>query len=187
MTREFSKFFVDSTVSKALLNAVEDPKDQIRRAGVKAFGTLGQIDLVMDLLAKEKSPLHRQAAIETLRTILDQGGEAADQVGKELSDRYAYDETVAQTLKKLLDGYSAQELQADPKILGQLVGLLESPELPVRELAIDVLATVTGRDHLGYDADNPTRTDNAWKQLLSKKELKIAAPGSNADGSAPNP
>jgi hypothetical protein len=54
----------------------------------------------------------------------------------------------------------------------ELVRLLSTPELGTRELALQSLMLLTGRDNLEYDPTKPEgRGLKAWQDLLLRKEM----------------
>ena len=63
----------------------------------------------------------------------------------------------------------------------QLVGQLSAADVGVRELALDNLRSITGRDDLEYDPDKPEgRGQKAWSDLYRNHELRptqVVGPG----------
>jgi hypothetical protein len=78
----------------------------------------------------------------------------------------------AATVEKLLAGYTPKEA-TEEATYANLVNLLKNgQDVGIRELAIDNLQTLTGRDSLEYDPDKPEGPGlSAWKTLLTRKEL----------------
>ena len=52
----------------------------------------------------------------------------------------------------------------------------------IRELALDTLKRLTGRDDLGYDPDKPAgKGFDAWNDLLRRNELRPPAGAAEPD------
>jgi len=78
---------------------------------------------------------------------------------------------VAKTVQELLDGFSLKEA-GEEATYQKLVRLLKFNDLSVRELAIENLETLTGRDSMEYDADQPDgKGFQAWSDALKRKLL----------------
>ena len=78
----------------------------------------------------------------------------------------------------MLIGFSPDEA-AKPELYIRLVGLLAADQesIGLRELALETLKTLTGRDDLGYDPDKPEgKGFQAWAELLQKNQLHLPAP-----------
>jgi hypothetical protein len=86
----------------------------------------------------------------------------------------------------MLIGFSPEEV-AKGDVYPRLVALLSPEQEPVgiRELALDNLKRLTGRDDLGYDPDHPAdhppgKGLDAWLDLLRKNELRPLGPRAKA-------
>ena len=107
------------------------------------------------------SPLLGPQAEKQLREALD--GEFGEQTGR--------------LVEKLLVGFTPDEA-ARKETIERLIELLspKNGSLALRELALDNLKSITGRDNQGYDPDRPEeKALSAWKSLLSPGELKALA------------
>ena len=65
-----------------------------------------------------------------------------------------------------------------PRSLSDLVAALgpEQESVGLRELALDTLKQLTGRDDLGYDPDHPDGKGlDAWKELQRQGKLRYSA------------
>ena len=74
-------------------------------------------------------------------------------------------------------GYTAGDA-ADPKLFERLVAALgpEQDSVGLRDLALDTLKRLTGRDDLGYDPDHPEGKGlSAWKELQKQGKLHYSA------------
>ncbi|WP_449342997.1 hypothetical protein [Tautonia sociabilis] len=168
----FSGFFSDSSgpLPFVLLEGTMDEEPAIRRLSVAALGAMGSIDpghleLVAELLNTPDAPELRAEAMTILLRQMARGPEEAAMVHR-LLDRVAPAEAVA-PMDRLLTGYP-EDRQQSPEVLAELVGALSSPNPGVRQLALQTLMTITGRDAQGYDPDSPDEDAlESWRSLLS--------------------
>ena len=92
----------------------------------------------------------------------------------------------------MLVGYTPDEAPS-PTYTPSLVGLLSPDEdaegiIGIRELALETLKRLTGRDDLGYDPDQPAgKGFDAWNDLLRKNELRPPASPRNSSELRPPP
>lgn len=168
----FRSYFKPGTATtRALVEALEDDQESVRVLAAEALGALGQIDEVVFALDRPGDPGTRRTAAEVLRA---QGArsEETDKAVAAALERFAGGEW-AVTVQKLLDGYNADEAAA-PETYKSLVQLLEHRDVAVRQLALDQLTTLTGRDSLGYDPDEPLGPGlKAWQELLRSGNLHL--------------
>ena len=97
--------------------------------------------------------VRRKATIAALRDYLAQGPDAAKELRSQLQRVVGVD--LAATAEKLLVGYTPKEA-ADEATYAKLVQFLADPdpgEVGVRELALEDLMELTGRDDLDYDPE----------------------------------
>ncbi len=177
---QFLKFFSPKqSFFGSLVEASEDESPDIARLAVSALRAGGDISFIVPLLNKKgttNAPIVRRAAISVLRAYLAQGPEAAkglrEQLKRDLGDE------LAATAEKLLVGYTPKEAN-DPATFTTLVTILgrnDDTEVGLRELALNDLMNLTGRDSLDYDPEHPEGAGlKAWRELLKNKELKPAA------------
>ena len=144
--------------------AVVDPGPQIARRSVA---------LDADSLAQGRSD--RQAKRDRGNPRADRAGPAAAaRVKEQLVQEFGDDK--APMVEKMLIGFSADEASR-PQLFELLVDTLAPEQEPVgvRELALDNLKRLTGRDDLGYDPDHPAEKGlNAWKDLQRQGKLRLA-------------
>jgi hypothetical protein len=173
--RLLKDFSPKGPVIRDLVMSVDGEDQDVRRLAIRGLGAVGDAEMIVPVLNNDKTdPSTRRAAADVLRTILARGGEAAKSVRSELAK--VFGEQMAGPTEKLLVGYSAEEGKKE-STYANLVRYLSAPELGVRELALQSLMSLTGRDNLEYDPVKPEgRGLNAWKDLLNKKELPKAGP-----------
>ena len=177
---QFLKFFrPDRPIVSSLVEATEDDQKDVCRLAISALRAVGDISYITPLLNKQgdpTAPTARRAAILVLRSYLAQGPESAKTLREQL--RRDFGDGLAPTAEKLLTGYTPKEA-ADPATLDKLVGFLspiEDTEVGLRELALDNLMQITGRDSLDYDPEKPLGKGlRAWQDLFRLNELKPAA------------
>ena len=77
-------------------------------------------------------------------------------------------------IQKLLLGYSEAEAKADSTYT-QLVADLKDPQLAVRQLAVDNLISLTGRDDMEFDPDKPDAAGlKSWQDWLVQRKANPA-------------
>jgi hypothetical protein len=159
-------------IIRELVTAIEDPQADVRRLAIYALRAVGDISFVVPLLSKQDDPVMRKTTIHVLRAYLGQGAEAQTALRNELLNNLGPD--ISSVVEKLLIGYTPKEAR-DRSTYDSLVKLLESDQVAVRELALDNLQSLTGRDNLDYDPDRPEgRGLQAWKDLARERELRPA-------------
>jgi hypothetical protein len=160
-------------VLNAIVEAAEDDQKDVRRLAISALRAVGDISFVVPLMSKVDDPSSRRAAINVLRTYLAQGPEAANDLHSQLIIAYGVD--MADIVNRLLIGFTPKDAREEATY-NNLVQELSSSDVGVRELALDNLQSLTGRDDLGFNPDKPEGKGlKAWKDLLHNHELKPAA------------
>lgn len=156
-----------------LVEALEDDQKDVRRLAISATRSAGGIALIVPLLHQEENPVSRRAAITVLRSHLGEGPDASRELHSQLESTFGAE--LAERVEKLLVGFTAKEA-SEEATYKKLVDDLSSPEVAVRELALETLQSLTGRDDLGYDPDHQTGKGlTAWKNLSNSHELKPVA------------
>jgi len=171
LPRQFLRaFHAGRPILADVVTATEDSQEPIRRLAISALTTLGDLSYVLPLLDRKDSPSIRRDAIAAIREYMSRGAEATRQARVQIMDEFG--DSTGPVVEKMLIGYTPTEA-ADPATLRKLVGYLdpETPSVGVRELSLDNLSRLTGRDNLGYDPDQPDGNGlSNWKKLVS--ELK---------------
>ena len=163
-----------------IVAAVEDQNPDIRRLSILALKSLGDMSLLMPMLSRKGDPIVRRSALAAVQSYMGLGPEAASRVRDQLVEEFG--EETASFVGKMLIGFSPEEA-SNPQVYEQLVALLspEQESIGVRELALDTLKRLTGRDDLGYDPDHPEGKGlNAWKDLQRQGKLRFTAPRTKA-------
>ncbi len=152
-----------------LVEAMDDPQKDVKRMAVLALGSIGSMEQVVEVVSrKEEASVHR-AGVEVLRSGLAQGGETARAVREALVRQY--DRPWADITEKLLAGFRPEEAKDELTLVKLVEYLGTAPSRGTRELALDNLRTLTGRDSLEYDPDNPEGKGlKAWQDLVRKGE-----------------
>jgi hypothetical protein len=168
--RAFAEGFGPDTRTLAgLVEALESEDRGTRALALEALGSVGAYDLIVAELNREGDPELRRDAIAALRRIGGRDAASAASLRQELV-RFV-SPTWAEQVELLLFGLPPERARTEATMKG-LVELLSHPDVSVRELAIDQLRTLTGRDALDYDADRPTGPGlKAWQDLLRAGEL----------------
>jgi hypothetical protein len=168
--KKFAANFKDGEdLLRSLVTAQEDDLPEIRSLSISALAALGSLDMVATALSTPGDKHTRRAAIRALRAAQDRGPAAAKDVRAVLEDLYGKEG--ADEIEKLLLGFTAAE-RGQAKTYERLVADLKSPVIGIRELALDDLQALTGRDALGYDPDTAEGPGlKSWQDLLQRKEL----------------
>jgi hypothetical protein len=175
---QFVKLFhADRNVLTEMVAAVDDPRPETKQLAVIALKSLGDPTLVVPILNRENDPVARRAALAAIHAYLMLGPEAADPVRPALDQEFG--ENLGGVALHMLGGYTPEEA-ARPDLYVRLVGLLSPDQqyVGIRELALDSLKRLTGRDDLGYNPDKPGEGKgfDAWNNLLQRNELRPPTP-----------
>jgi len=170
----------DRPVVADLVVASEDESPDIKRLSILALKSIGEMSLLLPMLSKKGDPIARRSALAAIRAYMGLGSDAASRVRDQLVEEFG--EETASFVGKMLIGFSPEEA-SNPQVYDQLVSLLPSGQesIGVRELALDTLKRLTGRDDQGYDPDHPDGKGlNAWKDLQRQGKLRYSAPRAKA-------
>jgi hypothetical protein len=170
----------------ALAEGVESEDRGTRELALSGLASVGAYDLIVAELNRPGDPTLRRDAIAALRRIGSRDAASAEKLHLELT-RFV-SATWADEVETLLFGFPPEKARTEAT-MKRLVELLSHPDVSVRELAIDQLRSLTGRDALDYDPDQPTGPGlKAWQDLLRSGELAAPSPDEpNADAGAPPP
>jgi hypothetical protein len=160
--------------------ATEDDRPEIRRLAISALKALGDLSFLMPLLSREGDRISRRSAMEAIRSYMALGPDASRRVREQLDLEFG--ENLGQLAHHMLTGYTTEEA-AKRDVYPGLVGLLapDQPKVGLRELALDTLKRLKGRDDLGYDPDHPGGKGlEAWTELLRPGEARPSGPRAKA-------
>jgi hypothetical protein len=168
-----SQFFALLRAGRPILSefveAMDDPGKDVKRMAVFALGSIGAMEQVVEVVSRKEDPAVHRAAIEVLKSGLAQGGDAAKAVKEALIRQY--DEKWGNITEKLLIGFTPEEAKLDLTLVKLVEYLSSTCPRGTRQLALDQLREITGRDNIEYDPDNPEgRGLKAWQDLIKKKE-----------------
>lgn len=184
LKEQFARVFhPDRPVLTDMVSAIEDDRPGIKSLAIAGIEAWGDLSLLTPVLKRDGDPLARRMAVGAIRDYMARSPEAAKEVQEQLAQEFG---DQAGLVEKMLVGYTAQEA-SKPELFKQLVGLLspEQKSVAVRELALDTLQRLTGRDDLSYSADQPEgRGLTAWKELLGRGELKARMPSARPNEGA---
>ena len=177
--KQFLKFFrPDRPIVSSLVEASEGDEKDVARKAIEALRAVGDISYIVPLLNKRgdpAAPTARREAVAVLRDYLSQDADSAKTLHEQLL-RDLGDELGA-TIEKLLVGYTPKEAAQPATFAGLVQWLGGTPETEVglRELALENLMRLTGRDDLEYDPENAkpeSKGLRAWRELLKSGELR---------------
>jgi hypothetical protein len=173
---QFAKYLgpPSKKIINGLLEAMDDEQKEIKQLAMTGLGAIGAVDLVVPALGSENAPTTRRAAIRVIRALLPRGPETVKAIEDQLVERFGAADTAI--IEKLLLGFSDRESR-DEKTYAALVEQLHAENVAIRELALDNLKRLTGRDDLGYNPDKPEGPGlRNWQELLARKELRPQPP-----------
>jgi hypothetical protein len=170
--KQFASYFTpDRKPITALVQALEDDQVRVRWFAVFGLGAMaegdGDIEPLMHTLAGQDSEA-RRAAIIVLRQYAARGADEDQNLKKTLA---RFEPSWSGIVEKLLAGYSSEEAKQE-STYRKLIDLLKHRDAAVRQLALDNLLMLSGRDAQGYDPDKPEGAGlKAWQDLLQNGEL----------------
>jgi hypothetical protein len=175
-------FHAGRPVLAEVVAATEDDRADIKRLAVSALEALGDLSLLMPMLSRAGDPVSRRSAQTAIRAFMGRGPDAVSRVREQLDEEFGA--KLGSLAQHMLIGFSPEEA-SNRDTYPRLVGLLspEQQSVGIRELALDTLKRLTGRDDLGYDPDHPGGKGlEAWNELLRRNELRPLAPRAKAKG-----
>jgi hypothetical protein len=151
----------------ALVEAESDMMKPVRDQALKIAIWLDRDDLVMSALTDQASQNLNTSAIEALRTSARSGSPAAARIFAKLARELEMQPVDQAFLARLLGD---PELKADQAWKKQLVALLEHNSSLIRQLTLQQLMSIAGRDDMGYDPLAPSAKGiQAWQTWLGVK------------------
>jgi hypothetical protein len=121
-------------------------------------------DIVTDILTDLDTAQLRESAILAVREALERGEPAVGRVVESVADELALNEPDVALLRTLLTGSAADEDLEGKK---RLVTALEHDARLIRQLALERLMRISGRDSMGFDPDAPSAKGlEAWKMWI---------------------
>ncbi|MEO6811669.1 MAG: HEAT repeat domain-containing protein [Isosphaeraceae bacterium] len=185
--KQFAAYFKGGTpLIVVLMEAQTDEQKEVRRLAIQALGEVVSLDVVVTALSTKDDRVSRRAAINVLRDQIARSPGAMRDLKTRLED--VGGSPWASAVERLLIGFSADDAAKEKTYIG-LIADLKNLDPGIRELALENLMSLTGRDSLGYDPDQPEGPgQRAWKDLLDRKELppRVEAPAVDADAAKPD-
>jgi hypothetical protein len=165
------QFSAGAPVLADIVVATENDSPVTKKLAIYAVKAMGDLSLLTPILSRANDSGARQSTIVGLRDYLAQGPQAQRKLREQLQEEFG--DKTGQIIEKLLVGVTKEEAAKSEA----LVDLLSprNTSLAVRELALDNLRILTGRDDLSYDPEHPDeRGYNAWKSSLKEGDAKPA-------------
>lgn len=171
-------------VSRFLVEALENERPEIQALAVSGLAATDSIELILPVMTRPGAPELRREAIGALRAYRERGQAAQTALRAQLDQFNGAD--WGATVDNLLAPLGVPPTRETYEVL---VRLLANADVGVRELAIERLMALSGRDALGYDPDRPEGNAlKAWQGLMREGRLGPAAPaGAPAPAAAPAP
>jgi hypothetical protein len=169
---QFQKqFSAGAPVLADIVVATENDSPVTKKLAIYAVKALGDLSLLTPILSRTNDPSARQSTIVALRDYMAQGPQAQRKLREQLEEEFG--DKTSQIIEKLLIGVTKEEAAKSEALVDLLSPRNNS--LAVRELALDSLKVLTGRDELGYDPEHPDEKGyNTWKSALKEGDSKAA-------------
>jgi hypothetical protein len=166
------RFSAGRSVLADIVEATEDDSPVTKKLAIYGIKAMGDPSFLTPILSRANDPSARQSTIVALREYLAQGPQAQRKLREQLEAEFG--EKIGQIIERLLVGVPKEEASKSEALVDFLSP--RNTSLAVRELALDDLKTVTGRDDLSYDPEHPDEKGfNALKSTLKEGDTKAAA------------
>jgi len=151
-------------LSTSIIDAEKDELAEVRDLAMKIALWIDRDDIVTDILTDLDTAEFRESAILAVREATLRGEAAVGRVIESVADELALNEPDVALLRSLLTGSAADEDLEGKK---RLVTALEHDARLIRQLALERLMRISGRDSMGFDPDDPTAKGlEAWKSWI---------------------
>lgn len=158
-------------LSTSIIDAETDELSEVRDQAMKIALWIDREDIVADILTGPGSAVLRESAVHAVREGVRRGEAAAGRAIDAVADELGLNGVDAELLKSLLTVPAAAEDLEGKK---RLVNALEHDSKLIRQLALERLMRISGRDSMGFDPDAPTPKGlEAWKMWIG-----VASPDS---------
>jgi serine/threonine protein kinase/formylglycine-generating enzyme required for sulfatase activity len=159
------------TILTEIVEALNSGNRENADLSIRALLSMDQVSQLVQALSRQNVRVVRRGALEAIRSCIARGPGALAAVRAQLVAVFG---EKASVVEKLLIGFSSDEASR-PQFFKQIVELLYPDySVAVRELALDNLTELTGRDDLGYDPDHPTGPGlSAWVKLARQEALVL--------------
>lgn len=163
--RLFEKEFTsdESSARDSLLGLIDSRVYELSRLAVSCLGLVGDYEMMLEVLDRNEHHESRVAAINSLRSWINQAPENRDRLKAAIGAKF-YPEEVA-TIYRLIWGYDDQDARSK-QTSEELVDWLEHDRLAVRELAWFYIKSLTNRKQEIFDArGTPMHISNAVQRI----------------------
>ncbi len=155
-------------IASKLMEAMADMQKQVRNQAVKISMWSDRHDLLLQSANEAGSTDSRRSIIDSLRDGLDSGDWEAVHLFESLQNSLQNRELSGPKLKSYISrpGEASNQMK-----LAELVESLQDMNVIIRDLALDHLKSISGRDNLDYDPDKPSEAGiNAWSKWLEMQK-----------------
>jgi hypothetical protein len=160
-------------VDVVLAEGLKSPEPAARRLACSCLAALDELSSVIEALEQEPAPDLRWSATESLRHWIAAGRDHDYRLYELLKSKYRAFE--AETIITLLHGFGEKEL-ANPDTYDLLIGYLNHPQMPIRELAYrELIRVVPAGQKIRYsaaaDATTRQQAQTAWRALIPPNQV----------------
>jgi hypothetical protein len=187
-------------VDSVIPGLVTDSNAYLRMLGVLCLGAIDDLPHLVEALNDDDHAEVRTVAIFVLRNWMSRSADPGKEANAQALELYAalekkYGPIVAETVMELLHSYSQKETE-DPATWDTLIEYLNSPKLPIRELAswqlrsmLPYLLPKIPPYNLGLGSAQSDNAYKAWKGLIPDGKLPPPPPqpAAPAPAGAPPP
>ena len=173
---ELHKHLSTKAVDVVLAEGLKAPEFAARRLACCCLGALDELSPLLEALEQEPAPDLRFTATEVLRNWIAAGRDHDYKLYDLLKTKYRAFE--AETVMTLLHGFGEKDV-LNPDTYELLIGYLNHPQMPIRELAyghLVRLAPAGQKIRYSASADAATRqqAQAAWRVLIPPNQLPPA-------------
>lgn len=171
-TQQLKRYLAnDRPLAVQLVEAQSDSLLSVKKLSLEIALWVGRQDIIISALVEAGNPDLRRSAIESLRIAAEAGDSQVVSIIDKLVDELQLNVTEKPFLATLFvrPGPISQTMP-----VGNLVATLEHESVLMRELALEHLMKITGRDSMDFNPDNPMeKAISAWNQWLqSRREVQ---------------
>lgn len=156
-------------IATKLMEATNDKQKLVRSQAVKIAIWSGRRDLILQPANEQGSSEIRRSVIDAIRDGYESGDTEASLLLEDLMRTIQNPETSGPRLTQFIAQPGEKSKSLNP---AEMVASLQDMNVLVRELALDHLKSISGRDNLEYNPDMPDENGlKAWAKWLEMQKM----------------